>query len=102
MLNINFYLDFSIECEAKVFVIVIVQIAHLCHKCSNLFVLQTIFQSSRTSYTRTKLQHIAILTLQLISIPRDIGTRAHEPTNEARAEPSLLELCLARRRKTEG
>ena len=23
-----------------------------------------------------------------------------EPTNEARAEPSLLELCLARRRKT--
>ena len=25
-----------------------------------------------------------------------------EPTNEARAESSLFELCLARRRKTEG
>ena len=25
-----------------------------------------------------------------------------EPTNEARAESSVLELCLARRRKTEG
>ena len=25
-----------------------------------------------------------------------------EPTNEARAEPSSLELCLARRRKTKG
>lgn len=25
-----------------------------------------------------------------------------EPTNEARAESSLLELCLARRRNTEG
>ena len=25
-----------------------------------------------------------------------------EPTNEARAEASVLELCLARRRKTEG
>ena len=25
-----------------------------------------------------------------------------EPTNEARAESSMLELCVARRRKTEG
>ena len=26
----------------------------------------------------------------------------NEPTNEARAESNVLELCLARRRKTEG
>ena len=34
---------------------------------------------------------------------RELETRdslREEPTNEARAEPSLLELCLARRRKT--
>ena len=31
---------------------------------------------------------------------QDAGGTRGEPTNEARAEPSLLELCLARRRKT--
>ena len=31
-----------------------------------------------------------------------LETQVGEPTNEARAEPSELELCLARRRKTEG
>ena len=37
-----------------------------------------------------------------VGIAGHVRARVHEPTNKARAEPSLLELCLARRRKTEG